>query len=83
MMRLTQPTTRLRPRAIRNFGVRAAPFRGSSPVGAALTPASTVGCARPEPPSKSRYESKLETCSLAPSKFWLVSNRYGDQGDYQ
>ncbi len=76
MMRLTQPTTRLRPRAIRNFGVRAAPFRGSSPVGAALTPAS-------EPPSKSRYESKLETCSLAPSKFWLVSNRYGDQGDYQ
>ena len=29
MMRLTQPTTRLRPRAIRNFGVRAAPFRGS------------------------------------------------------
>ncbi len=26
MMRLTQPTTQLRPRAIRNFGVRAAPL---------------------------------------------------------
>jgi hypothetical protein len=39
----------------------------------------------PQRPEENRASTKAswKLASLAPSKFWLVGNRYGDQGDYQ